>query len=162
MFRRVNLTKLAPGTLYLHSMPGRCEPMDNWLQAVRDHKISHVICLAPPDDVRNESPRYADLLESNGLRCPHRLFPIPDFGVPADRGAFAARVEEAAGWLREGGRVLVHCGAGIGRTGMFAVGVLIALGLDHAHALARVEEAGSYPERDAQRDLLTWYASSRS
>jgi protein-tyrosine phosphatase len=162
MFRCINLAGLAPGALYLHSMPGRYEPLEDTLQTLSDLGISDIICLAPLAEIKAKSRCYAEVLESDGLPCSHRLFPIPDYGTPTDRGSFASEVEAAAGALRRGDRILVHCGAGIGRTGLFAAGVLVALGLEHTQALRRVEEAGSHPERDEQYALLEWYASMRS
>jgi len=55
-------------------------------------------------------------------------FPIADCQAPSDIPAFAKSVRQVAEALRSGGAVAIHCGAGIGRTGTFAIGVLLALG----------------------------------
>lgn len=65
---------------------------------------------------------------------------IEDFGVPdADFEAVwpqlsAALLEE----LARGGRVLVHCKGGCGRSGMIVVALMVALGRDAGEALAEV------------------------
>ena len=55
--------------------------------------------------------------------------PLEDRGVPADRAAAARVVQLVAGRLAEGARVLVHCRAGIGRSGLIAGCVMAQLGL---------------------------------
>ena len=49
-----------------------------------------------------------------------------------------------------GQQVLLHCAAGIGRTGTVAACVLKHLGLPAALALARVRAAGSNPQSALQ------------
>ena len=59
--------------------------------------------------------------------------------------------------VRAGGVVLVHCAAGIGRTGTAAACVLKALGLEADEALARVRSAGSNPQNAEQSGLVGWF-----
>jgi protein-tyrosine phosphatase len=79
---------------------------------------------------------------------------VPDHGIPEDERVFLKTVRRAADWLRTGERVLVHCGAGIGRTGMFAICSLVALGISPEAAERTIDEAGSGPEKDVQRDFI--------
>ena len=81
---------------------------------------------------------------------------VKDYGVPQDREAFLEKARSVADGLRGGERVLVHCGAGVGRTGVFATCVLMALGLPRGEAERRVREAGSGPETEEQRMFLEW------
>lgn len=62
--------------------------------------------------------------------------------------------------LRAGDRILVHCGAGIGRTGMFATCCLIGLGLLRTEAEKQIQIGGSRAERPAQEALISRYAQS--
>jgi protein-tyrosine phosphatase len=73
-----------------------------------------------------------------------------DFGLGADPSAFRQAVEQVASSLVLGQHVLLHCAAGIGRTGTVAACVLKDLGLPAATALARVREAGSNPQSALQ------------
>ena len=59
--------------------------------------------------------------------------------------------------LGEGKNVLVHCAAGIGRTGTFAAALLVRLGCGLEEALRRVEVAGSHAEDDCQLAFLRVY-----
>ncbi|GEM_PF-93607 len=47
------------------------------------------------------------------------------------------------GLLRTGKKVLVHCGSGLGRTGVIAARLLVELGDSHQQAIAKVREARS-------------------
>ncbi|MEX2443140.1 MAG: hypothetical protein WD492_06030 [Alkalispirochaeta sp.] len=49
---------------------------------------------------------------------------------------------------------LVHCGAGVGRTGTFADAVLMSLGYTYNDAYEEINAAGSHPEMPAQREFL--------
>lgn len=68
-------------------------------------------------------------------------FPVEDFGTPqagADWPALAARVRAA---LADGGRVVLHCRAGLGRTGMVALRLMVEAGEAPGAALARLRAA---------------------
>ena len=52
---------------------------------------------------------------------------------------------------------MLHCAAGMGRTGSTAACVLKALGLDTAEALQRVRDAGSNPQNAQQSGLVNWF-----
>jgi protein-tyrosine phosphatase len=153
LFRRVDIPDVL-GCLYLHAMPGRHEALSRALEEIDLLRITHVVSLASIEEIRVKSPEYALLLE-RGPGWSSLVIPVPDFGVPEDEGAFNARAREAAELLRSGENLLVHCGAGIGRTGTFAICVLRELGFDPGEASRAVLEAGSRPETPEQQALCT-------
>jgi len=69
-----------------------------------------------------------------------RQFPVGDFGVPDDAGnaAWPALAQETRAVLAAGGRVLLHCMGGCGRSGMVALRVMVACGEAPDAALARL------------------------
>ena len=73
-----------------------------------------------------------------GARWVH--VPTPDYGVPdKDASRNWTKAEGAAlAALRGGGRVLVHCRRGCGRSGMAALRLMIAAGEAPDAALARL------------------------
>jgi protein-tyrosine phosphatase len=140
-------------------MPGRHGPLDQTWEDLRREGIQLVVCLAEPGEIRGKSPAYAAALEAQAVPCLVESFPVADFGVPGDRAAFWALASTLGKRLTGGERVVIHCGAGIGRTGTLAACVLLALGEPPARAEQAVSEAGSHPETAAQRALVAWCAA---
>jgi protein-tyrosine phosphatase len=156
MFREVTLQNNLPGRLYLHSMPGRYEAWSDFTAEAERRGIDLIVSLVSEDEIVRKSWSYADAIKSGSLRCPRECFPVPDYGVPENREAFAAFVTRIAKSLRSGHTILVHCGAGIGRTGTFAICLLLASGVSCIDAKRAVSDAGSYPETSEQKELVDW------
>lgn len=139
-----------PGHLYLHSMPGRYEPLAGFLAETQRCGIGQIICLTSEEEIHRKAPQYFQAIHNNGFPIPRVAYPITDFGIPADTDAFYQLVGESVEKLKAGENLLVHCAGGIGRTGTFAGCILKALGLP----LEVLEESGSYPETEGQLKLI--------
>lgn len=72
-----------------------------------------------------------------------RHLPVPDFGVPDDQtaGAWPEVCATARHWLAGGGRVLIHCMGGCGRSGMAALRLMVETGENPQAALSRLRTA---------------------
>ena len=162
MFREVRLPAGVLGSLRLHSMPGRREALEQTWGGVRADGIQVIVCLAGLDEIRKKSPTYAVAIDAKTVPCDLEAFPIQDFGVPDDRESFWSLASRIAERLKAGGRVLIHCGAGIGRTGTLATCVLLALGEPRSSAENAVSTAGAHPETAAQNELVSWCATRAS
>lgn len=154
MFRVLPLPEDAAGRVYLHSMPGRYEPLQSVGDEIRALGITRVISLAPLEEIREKSPQYATLIETGGTDWQQDIFPVEDFGVPTDEDAYLAFFQRVSREVRAGERLLLHCAAGIGRTGMGAMTLLMCLGMDRESAIRVVRGAGSGPEDARQFALL--------
>lgn len=159
MLREVELPEGVTGGLLLCGMPGRHqESFDHARLEIMRNGIGRVVSLAPVDEIRMKSPDYHQAITSNRLPWKQEMLPIPDYGVPEDREAFLRLAQTLAHCLLRGERLLIHCGAGIGRTGTFAICLLLALGQSLANAQAAVQLAGSSPETSEQEGLIAWAA----
>lgn len=161
MFREVSLPENVPGQLFLHSMPGRRELLALAWKQLKAQSISALICLAGPDEIRIKSPEYGKALDFGSVPCQVISLEIPDFGVPSDRGAYWSLACDIAKRVLAGSNILIHCGAGIGRTGALAECVLLALEQPADVARKAVSDAGSGAETPEQRDLISWCAKQR-
>jgi protein-tyrosine phosphatase len=153
----LRLVPTAAGRLYLSAVPGRNGPLARDLEDIESAGVTRIVCLAPSDEVEHKSPAYARLLETGDLPCVVDPLPVPDFGVPPDWPAFARLTFRAADALLAGETLLIHCAAGVGRTGLAAVCILIALGHEEAAARAAVEAAGSAPQGVDQGAVINWF-----
>ena len=159
MFREVDLPHGVAGRLLLHSMPGRWESLESVWAAANQERVKVIVRLADFAEIRSKSPVYADALTNREVPFEVLACEIPDYGVPGEWGTYWAVARGVETRLQGGEVVLVHCGAGIGRTGMFAVSVLLALGEPVDSAEKAVSRAGSGSETDDQRKLVIWCAS---
>jgi protein-tyrosine phosphatase len=154
MFRQVNLPPSVPGRLFLHSMPGRYEPLGDVWRELERLGIGLILCLAPLDEIHTKSPSYGVAIEKGEASGEILPFPIQDYEGPPDDEGFLHMAKEVARALQSGKSVLIHCGAGIGRSGAAAIAVLLALGEAATEARRMVSEAGSWPERPSQEAAL--------
>ncbi|HJV94946.1 MAG TPA: tyrosine-protein phosphatase [Albitalea sp.] len=152
--RRVALPPHAAGPLWLAAMPGRFESWGEFVAAARRAKLSLTVCLAPPDEVAALSPAYWRAISEGKLPFRWLNLPMQNFGLPADMPAFRDGIVQCAADLSAGHAVLLHCAAGIGRTGTAAVCLLKQLGVTTDDAMQRVRDAGSNPETALQSGLV--------
>ena len=158
LFRTVVLPRDVSGSLYLHSMPGRHEPLSTSVTEIENKEIDIVISLTSLEEIRQKSPDYANAIDDNSLGIERMKFPIIDFGIPQDSIAFLNLARNLASRLKSGENILIHCGAGIGRTGTLATSVLISLGKNLNKSLDAVQDVGSNPETEEQMGLVRWVA----
>lgn len=122
---------------------------------------STIVCLNDHAELLPRYPRYVEWLRHHApARAVHH--PIHDMRAPA-LTEFESLVEDLHGRLLAGEGLLVTCGAGIGRAGTVAAGVLIRLGasLDEALETVRTNRPMAGPEVGAQMDLLAEYERRR-
>ena len=67
-------------------------------------------------------------------------FPIPDMGLPRSVEEFTSLSKMLLKQVDTGSNILVHCHAGIGRSGLMAAGILLHCDLDPQQAFAHVSK----------------------
>ncbi|MBI5279280.1 MAG: tyrosine-protein phosphatase [Burkholderiales bacterium] len=155
--RPVRLPPDVPGRLWLSSMPGRFEAWPSFEAQAQRAKLALVVCLTQRDEMRELSPNYHAAVVSGRMPFRWAHLPVPNFGVPADRAGFRREVEGIAEALKRGDAVMLHCAAGMGRTGSAAACVLKSLGVATDDALKLVREAGSNPQNALQSGFVDWF-----
>lgn len=117
--------------------------------------VTRVVSLLDPLEMRDLG------LGTEAYLCGHygvdyQSFPIRDRDVPWPVADFVELIDASYTCIDRGGHLLVHCWGGIGRSGLFAIALLIRAGLTSSAAIERVSRARgvNVPETRAQRDWL--------
>jgi protein-tyrosine phosphatase len=142
------------GRLWLSSMPGRFESWREFIAEANARELALVVSLAPREEIAELSPPYFRALAQGKLPFRWLNLPMQNFGLPADADGFRTGIEQVGASLRRGDAVLLHCAAGLGRTGTAAACLLKHLGLPTSEALQRIRDAGSNPQTAEQSGLI--------
>ena len=117
--------------------------------------IHQVVSLLEPSEARNLGLE-AERLEVKAHSMDFISFPIPDMGVPASVDDFSQIAQMLFSQVCAGINTLVHCRAGIGRSGLMAAGVLLYTGMSADDAFNYVSRMRGIrvPETMEQHDWL--------
>ncbi len=145
----------APGRLCVMPCPTAAD-----FETLTDLGVNTVVSMLPEDEAR--SLGMADEAALCGARSIAFVsHPIKDFGLP-DLQCFGGLIADLTARINAGASVAVHCRAGIGRSGMVAACILVALGNSTAEATAQVSKARgvSIPDTVEQARFVSSFAQS--
>lgn len=151
---------VAEGILALAPLPGRGGGYASDLQHLRDWQPALVLSMTtqPEMDAADAGDLGFDL-QDMGIRWRH--LPTADFATPTPEieELWHSAAHSALDALQGGGRVLVHCKGGCGRSGMAALRLMIEAGEDPGTALIRLRAVRPCAvETDAQ---MAWALQDR-
>jgi len=153
--------KVGGGTLAICQLPGISGDYAGDVDLIGSWAPGLVISMTTEVEMLQHGARnFGADVQSRGCRWAH--LPVEDFGTPgreaqAKWSAISASARHA---LRGGGRVLIHCKGGCGRSGMAALRLMIETGEAPKAALAHLRSVRSCAvETDAQMD---WALAGRA
>lgn len=117
--------------------------------------IKLVVSLLEPGEARTLGLE-GERLEVKAHGMEFVSFPIPDMGLPASVLDFASLTKTLFAQVNAGSNTLLHCRAGIGRSGLLAAGVLLHAGMKAEEAFTYVSKMRGIrvPETPDQHDWL--------
>lgn len=135
----IHALPVSGGILAIAPIPGRAGHYAEDLQHIRDWKPAMVISMTTQGELdESGAGNLGPQLQDSGTRWAH--LPVLDYGHP-DREleeTWHATSRAALSALQGGGRVLVHCKAGCGRSGMAALRLMIEAGEESDKAFKRL------------------------
>lgn len=152
--------RIGDGILAVSPMPGADGDLAGDLRHVADWRPAIVLSLVSSAELQSVGAEDLGAFVANhGARWEHHA--IQDFGIPDtlfDR-AWVPLSQTVRAALFGGGRVLVHCRGGCGRSGMVALRLMIEAGEAPDEALARLRSVR--PCAIETEDQLRWAMSAR-
>jgi protein-tyrosine phosphatase len=134
----------APGRLAITARPRGHDWLADEVVGWKRAGVSVVVSLLTPDE-ETELGLVEEAAECTAAGLQFLRLPVPDRGIPPNRPDFERVVSEVVAELNRGGTVAVHCRQGIGRSALVVLGVLKAMGIPTADAVARVTAARGVP-----------------
>lgn len=121
-----------------------------------------VVCLVEEHEIAERYPDYLTWLRQRCAEGTAVWRPIHDLHAP-DLDDARTLLDDLVGRIDRGEHLLLHCAAGIGRTGTIAACVLVMLGMDTDEALTHVaaHRPMAGPEAGSQIGLLRMIAALR-
>jgi ADP-ribosyl-[dinitrogen reductase] hydrolase len=136
--------------------------LDTDLEAIRRWGAKALVCLV--EDFELEFLHVPDLPEKTaafGIRWYH--LPIVDLCAPDDD--FEVVWERAGGELRrilqDGGRIVIHCRGGLGRTGTVVARLLVEFGVEPVEAIQLVRKARVGAIQTSSQEDYVWRLGNR-
>ncbi|MEM9667313.1 MAG: dual specificity protein phosphatase family protein [Pseudomonadota bacterium] len=140
-------------------------PSSEWLEddveKLAAEGISHILRLLTESEVIELGLEgEEEACHAHGIHF--QSFAIEDRGVPENTTAFITLIRELATTFEAGGRIAVHCRAGIGRSGLSAAALLVSRGMSSDEAFARISERRrvTVPDTDDQRRWIDTYSDA--
>lgn len=158
--QQVRLPSRYKGRVYLHRMPGSREPLSRFVREATEKKISLIAVLATGAEIKDGSPEYLEAIEADSLGMEVLLCPLSGDTAPFKNKQLPKTIHRVADEIQRGGRALIHCSAGVERTGTVATCVLVQLGVPLSTAQRLVLQAGSGPSMEEFISFVKHYAKT--
>lgn len=124
----IKVNEAAPGQLGIMPRPRGGHKLEADIRGLKEQGVEWLVCLLEDWELKAlDLIAEGSLCEKHGIGFLH--FPIPDFGVPADRAQFAGFAKSLSDKLDIGAHIVIHCHGGVGRSSVVAAGVLLERGV---------------------------------
>jgi len=149
------VSKIGNGRLSVMAKPVAGEWINDEFAAIHIYGVRHVLSLLENVEAHQVGLEKEEAIcEAHGIRFSNLA--IADRGVPDDEVEFAKTIKTILKEIKSGTDLVVHCRAGIGRTGLVAAAVLVANGSKVDEAFEKVSEARGVevPDTNEQKEFV--------
>lgn len=156
----LSMLSVGGGTLAIASLPGRGGDYAGDMAAFGEFKPSLVMTMVTEAELGlTGAASFGIDIQALGSRWFH--LPVEDYGYPkpATVQLWVTASSAARAALKGGGRVLVHCKGGCGRSGMAALRLMVEMGEDPEQALKRLRAVR--PCAVETEEQLGWAAAGK-
>ena len=157
-----NINKNWFGRLILSSCPTinrNAEPsfLENLLIEYKRKRVKLVVTLLDSDEIADLGIiSFSTLLMDSGFHWIH--CPIRDRSTFSDQKRIRTLLEDIKKTLKPNNSVVIHCHAGLGRTGLLAATFLVSMGLAAESAIETIRETrpGSIETIEQEKYIKEW------
>ncbi|WP_339075301.1 protein-tyrosine phosphatase family protein [Teredinibacter turnerae] len=151
---------IGSGSLSVMAKPVSGDWIDDEFAGIANWGIDRIVSLLEPHE-EIEVGLSEEKLYTEKYGMEYVSFPIKDRGLPKSIQEYLAftkrQYHEAAGGLN----IVVHCRAGIGRTGIIAAGVLLHCGFEPTEAIERISKQRGVAVPDTE-EQIEWVVRSHA
>lgn len=152
---------ISPRRLAISPRPAGGDALHEELRRWANEGVAIVVSLLEPREARDlELHQERGACQEVGMK--YLSYPIPDRGVPSSRREFNRFLVEALALLDQGQSMVIHCRAGIGRTGLVAGCLLGRMGVASGMVFDVLSKVRGVPVPDTEeqsawvQDFNTW------
>ena len=150
--------KIGSGSLSVMAKPVSGEWIEDEFRGISEHGIDRIVSLLEVHEARELGlEREQALSEKNNIEFVS--YPIKDRGLPRSIQEYLDFTKQLYHDAAGGANTVVHCRAGIGRTGMVAAGILLYCAYEPIEALKYVSGKRGVEMPDTQ-EQVDWVVKS--
>ncbi len=146
------IAKIGDGFLAAMPRPNKYCDLEAGVQLISDTGVNRIVSLLELKEATN-----LGLIDERSIAERHNIefvnLPIADLKLPQSASVFAEQSKQLYDTICEGVNTLVHCRAGIGRTGMLCAAILANAGYTFAQAIDRISAQRGVRVPDTQVQL---------
>ena len=149
------IKRIGIGHLFAMAKPVPGEYIEEEFAGIAKEGINLVVSLLEKKEEYSVGlSREEELCKANDMDF--MSYPIPDMGLPDSVRGYRDVVKTIYKKVHSGASVVVHCRAGIGRTGIVTTGVLLRSGMDPEESFKLVSESRGIrvPDTEEQREWV--------
>lgn len=156
---------IAPWKLAISARPAGGDALHDELRNWANEGVASVVSLLEPREARDLG-LHQERVACQELGMRYLSYPIPDRGVPSSKREFNRFLGEVLALLVQGQALVVHCRAGIGRSGLVAGCLLGRKGVASGRVFDILSKARgvSVPDTDEQsawvQEFSAWARSA--